>query len=78
MFREQALDEGKPEKVVDKIVEGTLEKFYAEAALLDQVYVKDNEKKVGDLVERGDRQARRKHPRRALRAFQLGSEEVNV
>jgi len=50
LFRSQALEEGKPEKVVDKIVDGRVEKFYAEAALLDQVFVKDNDKKVRDLV----------------------------
>jgi elongation factor Ts len=50
LFRAQALEEGKPAAVVDKIVQGRIEKFYAEAALLDQVYVKDNDKKVGDLV----------------------------
>jgi elongation factor Ts len=50
LFRAQALEEGKPAAVVDKIVQGRVDKFYAEAALLDQVYVKDNDKKVGDLV----------------------------
>jgi len=50
LFRTQALEEGKPEKIVDKIVDGRVEKFYAEAALLDQVFVKDNDKKVRDLV----------------------------
>ena len=51
VFRTQALEEGKPEKVVDKIVDGRIEKFYSEAVLLDQVYVKDNDKKVGDLLK---------------------------
>lgn len=50
MFRSQALEEGKPDKVVDKIVDGKIEKFYSEVALLDQSYVKDPDKKVGDLV----------------------------
>jgi elongation factor Ts len=50
LFRIQAIEEGKPEKVVDKIVDGRVEKFYAEAALMDQVFVKDNDKKVRDLV----------------------------
>jgi len=51
VFRRQALEEGKPENVVEKIVDGRVEKFYAEATLLDQVYVKDTDKKVGDLVK---------------------------
>jgi elongation factor Ts len=51
VFRGQALEEGKPEKVVEKIVDGRIEKFYAESALLDQVFIKDNDKKVGDLLK---------------------------
>jgi len=49
--REQALKSGKPEKVVDKIVEGKLEKFYAEAVLLEQAFVKDPERTVRQLIE---------------------------
>jgi elongation factor Ts len=51
LFRTQALEEGKPEKVAEKIVDGRIEKFYAESALLDQVYIKDNDKTVGDLLK---------------------------
>jgi elongation factor Ts len=51
VFKNQALEEGKPEKVVEKIVDGRIEKFYAESALLDQVYIKDNDKKVSDLLK---------------------------
>jgi elongation factor Ts len=48
--REQALKAGKPEKVVERIVEGKLDKFYAEQCLLEQAYVKDPDKSVGQLV----------------------------
>jgi len=48
--REKTLAEGKPEKVVDKIVEGRMEKFFAEHVLLEQPFVKDPDKTVGDLV----------------------------
>jgi elongation factor Ts len=51
LFREQALEEGKPEKVLEKIVDGRIEKFYAENTLLDQVYIKDNDRKVIDLLK---------------------------
>ena len=51
VYRSQALEEKKPENVVDKIVEGRVEKFVAENSLLDQVYIKDNDKKVGDVVK---------------------------
>jgi elongation factor Ts len=48
--RNRALKEGKPEKVVDKIVEGRMKKFYEEICLLDQPFVKDPDMTVGDLV----------------------------
>jgi elongation factor Ts len=47
--RDQALKSGKPENIVDKIVEGKIEKFYAEHVLLEQAFVKDPEKTVGQL-----------------------------
>ncbi len=50
VFRAQAVEEGKPAAVVDKIVQGRVEKFFAEAALMDQVYVRDPDKKVRDVV----------------------------
>lgn len=50
IYREQALAEGKPEKVIDKIVEGRLEKFYKEVCLMEQPFIKDNEKTVADVV----------------------------
>jgi elongation factor Ts len=48
--RDQALKAGKPEKVVDRIVEGKLEKFFAESCLLEQPYVKDPDKTVAQLL----------------------------
>lgn len=48
--RARALGEGKPEKIVDKIVEGRLAKFYEEVCLLEQPFVKDNTMTVGQLV----------------------------
>ncbi|MDA0745887.1 MAG: translation elongation factor Ts [bacterium] len=50
IFREQALAEGKPEKVVDRIVEGRLEKYYQEVCLLEQPYVKNPDITVKDLM----------------------------
>jgi len=50
IFRQRALDEGKPENVVDRIVEGRLGKFYAEAVLLEQPFVKDPDKTVQEMV----------------------------
>jgi len=48
--KDQALKSGKPENIVDKIVEGKIEKWYAENVLLEQSYVKDPDKTVQQLV----------------------------
>ncbi|OGF98375.1 MAG: elongation factor Ts [Candidatus Glassbacteria bacterium GWA2_58_10] len=50
IYREQASQSGKPEKVWDKIAEGRLEKFYQEACLLDQPFVKNPDTAVGQLI----------------------------
>ncbi len=50
IYRQQALETGKPEKVIDKIVEGKLERFYSEVCLLEQAFIKDPDKKVTDVV----------------------------
>jgi elongation factor Ts len=49
--RSRALNEGKPEKVVEKIVEGRLQKFYEEVCLLEQPFVKEATLSVGQLVK---------------------------
>jgi elongation factor Ts len=46
IFRAQALEEGKPERIVERIVEGRLEKFYEENCLMEQPFVKDEDKTV--------------------------------
>ncbi len=48
--RDQALQSGKPEAVVDKIVAGKMEKFFSQHCLLEQPYVKDPDKTVGELL----------------------------
>jgi elongation factor Ts len=50
VFREQALEEGKPEQILDRIVEGKLKKFYGEAVLLEQPFVKDPDVTVEKLI----------------------------
>ncbi len=50
IYREQALASGKPEHIVDKIVEGRIEKYYSEVCLMEQPYVKDPDKTIKDLV----------------------------
>jgi elongation factor Ts len=50
IHRRQALDSGKPEKIVDKIIEGKMDRFYSEVCLLEQAFIKDPDRKVGDLL----------------------------
>jgi elongation factor Ts len=48
--RDRARQEGKPEKILDKIVEGRIAKYYEEVCLLEQPYIKDNTMTVGQLI----------------------------
>ncbi len=50
VLRQQALNEGKPERIVDKMVQGRLEKFYESICLLDQPFIKDGDKKIQDVL----------------------------
>ncbi len=50
IFTDQAKESGKPENIINKMVEGRIEKFYAESCLLEQHYIKDSERKVSDLL----------------------------
>jgi elongation factor Ts len=50
IYREQALQSGKPEKIVDRIVDGRIEKYYTEVCLLEQPFVKDADVTIGELV----------------------------
>ncbi len=49
--RARALNEGKPEKMVDKIVEGRLQKYYEEVCLYEQPFIKENTTIVHDLIK---------------------------
>ena len=50
IYRKQALNDGKPENIVDKIAEGRIKKYYEENVLLEQAFVKDPDKKIGGLL----------------------------
>lgn len=50
VLKAQALNEGKPAKIIDKMVEGRVEKFYKETCLLEQSFIKDPDKSVTDIV----------------------------
>ena len=50
IFTDQAKESGKPDNIVEKMVEGRIEKFFAESCLLEQQYIKDPDRKVSDLL----------------------------
>jgi len=50
IYRQQALESGKPERVVEKIVEGKMDRFYSEVCLLEQAFIKDPDRKVSDII----------------------------
>jgi len=51
IYRTQALNEGKPEKILDKIADGKIEKYFSEVVLMEQPFVKDNDKTVDDYLK---------------------------
>jgi len=51
IYRTQALDSGKPERVIEKIVEGKLERFFSEVCLLEQTYIKDSDLTVKEVLD---------------------------
>jgi len=50
ILRTQALNEGKPENIVDKIVEGRMNKFFTNVCLMEQEFIRDSDKTIGDLL----------------------------
>ena len=50
IFTEQAKEEGKPDDIIPRMVEGRLNKFFQENCLLEQTYIKDSDKKVKDVI----------------------------
>lgn len=51
IYKEQMLNEGKPEHIIDQIVEGKIDKFYSQICLVEQEFVRDTDKTVGQLLE---------------------------
>ena len=50
IYRNQAKNEGKPDNIIDRIIQGRLEKFYQENCLLEQPFIRDTDKTVKDLI----------------------------
>ncbi len=74
IYAEQVAQEGKPEAVRAKIVEGKLKKFYSEAVLLEQPFVKDDKRTVGELVKEVSGKVGENVVVRRFARFQLGED----
>ena len=72
--RERALEEGKPERVVDRIVDGRMGKFYEEIVLVDQPFVKDPSTTVGDLIQSAIAKLGENIAVRRFQRFKVGEE----
>jgi elongation factor Ts len=74
IYEEQARTSGKPDHIISKIVDGKLEAFYKETVLLDQEYIRDDSKKVGDLVAEMASKVNENVVVRRFARFKLGEE----
>lgn len=74
IYRELALKEGKPEKILDKIVAGRLDKFYKEIVLTEQLFVKDQEKSISQVLAAASKEAGGEVRVDAFIRYQLGVE----
>lgn len=73
--RDRALQEGKPERVVDRIVEGRMGKFYEEIVLVDQPFVKDPATTVGDMLQAAVAKLGENMAVRRFQRFKVGEDE---
>ncbi|PPR76975.1 MAG: Elongation factor Ts [Alphaproteobacteria bacterium MarineAlpha2_Bin1] len=74
VYKSQAIDSGKPEKIIDKMVEGRLRKFFQEVCLYDQLFVIDNETKISDFLTKFSKENNNKVNISSFVRFQLGEE----
>jgi elongation factor Ts len=72
IYRSQAIEDGRPEKVIDKIIEGKLEKFFEEVCLMEQVFVKDQDRRIKDVVKEMSGKVGENIVIRRFERFQLG------
>ena len=74
IFAAQVAAQGKPAAIVDKIVDGKLDKFYEEICLLEQVYIRDDKITVGDLVKQAAAKTGENIVVRRFERFRLGQD----
>jgi elongation factor Ts len=74
IYKDQALEMGKPEQMIDKIVNGKLNKFFKESCLMDQQYVKDPDKTISDYLNEVIAKTGEKITIKRFARFQVGTE----
>lgn len=74
IYRAQALETGKPEKMLDKIVEGKLTKFFKESCLMNQPYVREPDKTISDYLNEVIAKTGEKITIKQFARFQVGAE----
>jgi elongation factor Ts len=74
IFSAQLANEGKPAHIIDKILVGKVDKFYSEVCLLEQPFIKDDKKTVGDLVKETSARTGENIVVRRFSRFRLGAE----
>ncbi len=72
IYRDQAKASGKPDKILDKIAEGKLEKYYGDFCILEQAFIKDPDRKVGQLLAEAGKAAGAEVAVKAFVRFQVG------
>lgn len=72
VLAEQARNEGKPEKIIEKMVAGRIEKYYKEVCLMEQPFVKDPDKTISDLITESIAKIGEKISIRRFTRYQLG------
>jgi elongation factor Ts len=73
VYREQVKEEGKPEQIRDKIVDGKIARFYKDASLMDQPFVKNPDQTVGELITEVSAKTGEKIEVRRFARFELGA-----
>jgi elongation factor Ts len=74
IYREQAIEMGKPEKMIDKIIDGKMNKFFKDSCLMDQQYVKDPDKTIADYLNEVVAKTGEKITIKRFARFQVGAE----
>ena len=75
IYRKQLEEEGKPEHIMERIIEGKLKKFYEESCLLEQPFIKDNDIRIKDMITNAIARLGENIRIRRFARFEVGAED---